>query len=255
MEIDTLDSIVRGALIDAGETTLHKYPKFLRWGIEAFRDYTFDSAQQTKTVKLPMNALKQVELPCDYVDWVLMGIQCGRDIKTLFVNDELQAFQNLDNCGCPKPFERDVDFNDLPSDALLGGGYYFFNYNQYGECLGGLYGYGGGHDRHGFKVLLNNNPPVIQLDTRIHTTDIYLEYLPSLFCPNAGTPVHPYFAKSITEYIYWRRMKFSGNLSAAAEAQKDYYNELHKARYRQFAPEVIEVLRASRRYYGQAIKQ
>lgn len=254
-EIDTLEVIVKGAMIDAGETTLHKFPKFLQWGIEAFRDYIFDSAQETKTIKIPMNALKQIVLPADYVDWVLVGIQCGRHIKTLYVNEDLPNIQPTDACGCPIPFDKNVGLNELPPDALIGAGYYFFNYNEYGECLGGLFGYGGGHDRNGFKVIRNNNPPVIQLDTRINDTEIYLEYLATGFCPTKETLVNPYFAKTIKRYIHWMRWLYAEKIALATEAERLYYNELRTARYRQFAPEVKDILRSSRKYYGQAIKQ
>lgn len=82
-----------------------------------------------------------------------------------------------------------------------------------------------------------------------------MEYISNGFNPCGETLVNPYFAKAIKEYIHWRRLHFSGNIAAAAEAERIYYNELHKARYRQMAPTISDVLRASRRYYGQAIKQ
>ena len=255
MEFDSLSSIVKGAMIDVGETTLHKFPKFLQWGIESFRDYTFDSAQEVKTVSLPMNNLKQIVIPDDYVDWVKIGIQCGDKIKVLYVNDDIARIHPTDDCGCPIPFKDDCNFNELNVDALAYGGYYFFNYNQYGEFLGGLYGYGGGYHEHGFTVIKEASPPVIQLDGRINNTMIYMEYISNGFNPCGETLVNPYFAKAIKEYIHWRRLHFSGNIAAAAEAERIYYNELHKARYRQMAPTISDVLRASRRYYGQAIKQ
>jgi hypothetical protein len=255
MELDTVDSIVRGALIDVGETTSHKYPKFLQWGLEAFKDYIFDSAQQTITVRLPMNNLKQVVLPNDYIDWVKVGIQCGDRIKILNVNDDIARIHATDDCGCPVPFEKDCEFNHLRNDALLLGGYYFFNFNQFGENLGGIYGHGGGYHERGFTVIKEASPPVIQLDGRINNTMIYLEYLASGFCPGKETLVNPYFAKAIKEYIHWRRLHFSGAVGQAAEAERIYYNELSKARYREMALTTSDILRASRRYYGQAIKQ
>lgn len=255
MELDSLDSIVRGALIDAGETTLHKYSKFLHWAIESFKDYIFDSAQEVKTVQLPMNNLKQIVIPSDYVDWVKIGIQCGDRIKVLNVNDDIARIHAIDDCGCAVPFKEGSDFNEIRTDALALGGYYFFNYNQYGEFLGGIYGYGGGHHEHGFTVIKEASPPVIQLDARINNTMVYMEYISNGFSPCKETLVNPYFAKAIKRYIHWMRWLYAEKAGLAGEAERLYYAELGNARYRQMAPTIDDILRASRRYYGQAIKQ
>lgn len=258
MQTTTLDAIVKLALVDAGETTVHKYARFLRWGLSAFRDFKTDSAQEVKTVRLPMNHLKQVVIPDDYTDWTKIGIQVGDKIKTFSLNQDIARLHQSDPCGCPEPFRDNININEWPASFWETGGfggYYFFNYNDYGECLGGLYGHGGGYNHNGyFTIIKEAQPPVIQFDSRVRNTWIYMEYISNGFCPTEHTLVNPYAEQAITDYIHWKRLWFAGDITASQIAKQDYYTELHKCNFRIQAPTVKDILEASRRHYGQAIK-
>jgi hypothetical protein len=252
----TVDSIVKGCLVDIGENTISsKYQRFLHWGLEAIADFHFDSAQEVKTEKLEMNDIKQVELPIDFVDLVKIGIQCGDRIKTFSVADNINLLHNTNDCGNPVAFDGcGCSVNSLPSNYSDFGGYYFFNYNENGENLGGLYGVGGGYNSLGYyKIIRNQSPGVIQFTSEVNNTNVYLEYISTGFNPSEQTVVNPYAAKLIKEYIHWRRLWFAGD-PRAQKAEEMYYAEYNRVRHRLSDFSIKDVLELSRRYYGQAIK-
>lgn len=255
----TLDKIVRQALIANGEESLHKYSRYLLFAMECFKDFQMDSAQDVKTIKLTMNDVKQVELPLDFIDWVKVGIVCGDRIKVMGTCDTLPILTQRDNCGNLQPYSSDVPANDIPFDSLAYGGYYFFNYtNEWGELIGGLYGIGGGYTDVGyFRVLRNQGDHgVLQFNSEVNNTDVYLEYISNGFDPKAESIVNAYAEKCIQFYIHWRVSQHKHGVASgdAKGWEFQYYNELRKSRIRISGLTIRDVLELSRRHYTQAPK-
>lgn len=255
----TLDKIVREALIANGEQSLHKYSRFLLFAMEGYKDFYMDSANDVKTVKLTMNDIKQVDLPIDFVDWVKVGIVCGDRIKVMGTCDTLPIKVNRDDCGNLQPYTSTVPANSIPEDAFAYGGYYFFNYtNEWGELLGALYGIGGGYTDVGYFRILRNQGDhgIIQFNSEVDTTDVYLEYITNGFDPKAESMVNAYAEKAIQFYIHWRVAWHRHGAAAAhtKECEFQYYNELRKARIRISGLTPRDVLELSRKYYIQAPK-
>jgi hypothetical protein len=256
----TIDSIVRSALSARGEESLHKYQRFLQFALQAAADFYMDSAGSVKTVKLPMNDLKQVELPLDYIDWVKVGIATGDRVKVFGTNDKLPIMVDKDDCGNVKKYEGgSVGLNELPVNFFNYGGYSFLNYiNEYGEYIGGLYGVGGGYTDDGYYRVIKNQGEngIIQFNSQVNNTDVYLEYISSGFEPHTETKVHEYAKNAIEFYIHWRIwMHKDGPASANAQgARKEYFDELHKARRRMMDLTPRDILEISRNEYTQTPK-
>lgn len=251
----TLDQIVRSALADDGEQSLHKYQRYLHFAFEGAKDFFLDSAQDVKTVMLTMNNIKQVELPVDYVDWVKVGIRCGDVIKTFGVQDNLPLLHNKDDCDNPVPFDScGCDVNTLPTDYGVLGGYKFFNFtNQYGEIIGGLFGVGGGYTDRGYFTVIRNQGDhgLIQFNSEVNDTEIYLEYITNGFNPTEETVINSLAEKAIKFYIHWRvEQHKNGPASGNAQAWEfQYYNELRKVRRRMCDLTPKGILELSRKYY------
>lgn len=258
----TIDSIVRTALIANGDESFHKYPRFLMFALQAAKDFYMDSAQDVKTVRLPMNDLKQVELPLDFVDWVKVGIVCGNRIKVLGVCETLPILTETDSCGNIKPYDNcGCGVNEFPRGFTTGiyGGYYFLNYiNENGEITGGIYGYGGGYtDMSYFRLIRNaGSNGILQFSTEINSTDIYIEYISNGFDPKRDTVISTYAERAIEYYIHWKVATHkSGPSSGDAQGWEfQYYNELRKARRRTMDLTPRDILEISRMYYMQAPK-
>ncbi len=255
----TLDKIVRQALIANGEESLHKYPRYLLFAMEAFKDFQMDSAQDVKTIKLTMNDVKQVELPLDFIDWVKVGVVCGDRIKVMGVCDTLPILTQRDDCGNLQPYSSDIPANSIPSNFSTYGGYYFMNYtNENGEIIGGIYGIGGGYTDIGyFRVLRNQGDHgVLQFNSQVNTTDVYLEYISNGFDPKAESIVNSYAEKCIQFYIHWRVAwhKHGSNSGEAQQCRKEYFNELRLTRIRISGLTTRDILEISRKYYMQSPK-
>lgn len=257
----TIDKIVRQALIAMGEQSLHKYPRCLQFAMECFKDFQMDSAQDVKTVRLTMNDVKQIELPLDFVDWVKVGIVCGDRIKIMGVCDTLPILTVRDDCGVLQPYTADIPANVIPNNWISYGGYSFFGFNEvneWGELLGAVYGIGGGYTDVGyFRVLRNQGDHgVLQFNSDVNTTDVYLEYISNGFDPKAESIVNSYAEKCIQFYIHWRVSQHkNGAASRDAQAwERQYYNELRKSRIRISGLDVRQVLELSRKHYAQAPK-
>ncbi len=260
----TIDEIVRTALIADGEQSLHKYPAYLLFGLEALKDFYTDHAQDVKTVQLDMSALKQVYLPLDFVDWVKVGIVCGNRIKVMGTNDNMPILTQTDNCGNLKNYDNcGCGVNDFPDDLGSFGGFYFWGYpgsfiNEYGEMIGGVYGLGGGYTDVGYFRLITNQgkQAFLQFDTHVRTTKVYVEYISNGMDPKKETLVNSLAAKAIRFYIHWQ-VECSKNSPASGKAQgweNQYYNELTRVVKRTWNFTPRDILELTRQHYGQAPK-
>ncbi len=257
MEYTTIDQIVRSALTANGEGSLHKYQWYLQFALEGAKDFYMDSSQSVKTIQLEMNDIKQVELPLDFVDWVKVGIVCGKSIKILGVCDSIPILTETDSCGNLKTYDNcNCGVNAIPVDYAYYGGYRFLNFtNEFGEILGGIYGIGGGYtDKSYFRVVPEQR--VMQFSSEINNTLVYLEYITDGFDPKSETVISPYAEKALRYYIHWQvSMQKNGPSSADARGWEDqYYNEYRKARRRIFDLTPRMILELSRKHFVQSPK-
>lgn len=242
----TLDSIVRSALMDIGES-MHRYEQFKHWAVEAYRDFHFDLSQEVKTAYLPLTAWKAVELPVDYVDFVMIGVNINGDIR-VFTNDDRIAL----------PDEAIIDGD--PDDAEEGGDLpltnttervYFYNVNSRGEDAGQLYGLLAKNNGVGYYKM-NKERREIQFSPHVNgDTTIYLEYISDGINPCEKTVVNIYAAKLIKLYIHWQRHSFAKSSTHAdkREAKDNYWNEFYKVQNRIQKVTVADVLEVARDGY------
>lgn len=244
-------------MADVFENSEHSYQVRLRHALKCCQDFMMDSSQEVITRTFAMNDLKQIELPSDFVDIVKLGIQCGDKIKVMGTSDNIALRHDVDGCGNPIAFDNcNCDVNTLPINYTQFGGYYFFNpINDYGEMLGGMFGYGGGYDRKGYyTVIRNQTPAVIQFSSEVNNTNIYIEYISTGFNPTQATVINQYAKELIVEYIHWKMFFFAGD-PRWKEAKDEFYNEYNKVRHRLMDLSIRDILELSRRYQGQAPKQ
>lgn len=183
----TITSIVDRCLAD-NYLTDHYFDDFLGWGLWELRELHLDVAKEVKTVSLDMNDTRGVELPNDYVDWVIVGIQIGQYVKTLGVNSDMAKFTgDQRTLGNPDGFNR-LNVNQLPNgiNVLSYGGYNLLGAN--------VFSIGGGLPYKGyFNIIKTSEGKTLQFTSAIDKTSIYLEYISDGFNPNRETIVDPYF--------------------------------------------------------------
>jgi hypothetical protein len=197
----TLNEISAKALHDLLESS-HRKEQFLMWALDYYRKLRMDIAREVKTVTLSMTPWKSVILPDDCVDWIAVGIKSGELIKT-FVNDNRIAPRS-DAQNNEEPSVPTFDNVDLSAEGVV-----FYNFTEYGEDAGKLYG----------QLIKNNglgyfNPNQhqgvneIQFSASVPAgTSIYMMYLSTLFDPTRDSVVHPYAEDFIRYGIHYENLK------------------------------------------------
>lgn len=248
---DTIDNIVKEFLFESGETTLHKYSRYLSYALSEARDWHFDCAQEVKTLSLPIDAINQVDLPRDYVDWVKVGIQCGDKIKILHLNEHMAMVNQTDKCGVI-PFDKcNCDANNLPANYEQMGAFPLYGYSNNGHT-GMIYGYGSGYlSKQYFQIYKDKQK--IQLSADISKDLLYLEYISTGFSPCEATVINPYAKEVIKAAIDFKRLWHSKD-SRYGDAKMMLEEKRLQARHRIFAITKEDILQISRKYAIQAPK-
>jgi hypothetical protein len=235
--------------MDIGDT-LARYEQFRHWAIEGFRELHMDLLQEIKTDKVPLTDWKAIELPVDFVDWVMLGVVINNNIQC-FTNDErIPLFrEDADEDGVidalTAPTEHPV--GDSPNDRL-----WFWNQlNSNGEYKGGLYGLTVKDNGTGY-FKMNRERKEIQFAPSIDgSTLIYMEYISDGYNPQVSTVVNLYAAKLVKLYIHWMRLNYakSSTIAEKEEAKRMYYTEYGKVQNRLNPITVADVLECARDGY------
>lgn len=236
----TIDQIVRSTLGDRGETN-HLYSSYMRFAIKGYREFNYDHALEIKTESLAMTAYNAVNLPCDFVDWVKIGVPVGDRILRLSPGSDINLINTTDDDGDEttniSANEVDFGYDDYYEHQ---GEWYGLYFNARGENLGRNFGNGGST---GGQFVIKKDREQIQFTSDINCDNIYLEYITDGINPSGGTLVHKYAQSTIEAFIHWQVAKFKfGAASNEAQALKqEHYNQLriYKARVNPLTPSIL----------------
>lgn len=230
--------------------TMSRYEQFKHWAIEGYREFHFDLAQEVKTIRTTLTAWKAVELPVDFVDWVMIGYERDNNIQ-VFLNDERIPLPTIDEDEdgvLDAPVVEEV----TPNEQIPGGSpYYFWNLSKYGEDKGELFGLTTKYNGIGY-FKFNSERQEIQFNASIAAdTTIYLEYISDGYDPTTATVVNVYAAKLIKAYIHLCRHKYAKSSTGQDKkmAEDDYYREFRKVQSRLQPITVADVLECARDGY------
>jgi hypothetical protein len=224
MKYYNLDMVVRGQLFNK-QYPIHWYAQFLKAGIDAIRELNLfhHGVVNTKLIKVDP-ATNSAKLPCDYVDYVRIGVANGPYNKPLVRNPNFNALNRYNSEG------KKIMYDDVEQSTDTGWSsqWYESYLNDYGERLGRWFNHDKNTDT--FEVIRERGE--VQLHPSIATSHLVLEYISDGIDCDAATRVLPYHLKFIETYIDWQ-MKLHGrhyNLSERAEAKDLMERELRKVR-------------------------
>jgi hypothetical protein len=242
----TLDSVVRSYLMDIG-AGMERYEQGKHWAVEGYRQFHFDHANEVKTVRLTMTAWKAIELPIDFVDWVLIGVEVDYQIRVMTNDNRISLYHPDEDEIDGLPDDRSLPSNATEDDTR----YFFYNLTSRGEDSGQLYGLTANDNGVGY-FKMNKERREIQLSPHIDaSTPIYLEYISDGYDPCAQTMVNVYAARLIKLFIHWQRHEFSkSSTGMERERAKDMYDkELFKVQSRLCELTAADILEAHRDSY------
>lgn len=205
MVTTTLDKIVRNTLMKKGYP-LHFYVQFLVYGREALKELTMDDLKVFNTKILPVNSYNAVEIPADYLDYVVVGVMTGQGIRPLVETNKMNVLNNFDSNYNIKEW---TGSNEEPngSSLIYYGGFPFsqwftVHFNAYGEAIGRYFGNRGGY-ADTFTVAKNRNQ--IQLNEHLAGLEnIYLQYVSDGSDSGSATTIDPQAELTIQSYINWQ---------------------------------------------------
>jgi hypothetical protein len=230
MNYTSLDTITRSVLLQKG-LPLHWYVQFLKYAADSIRELCFDSMRAINTVSLPIDQRDFTsDLPCDYVDWVKVGVPQGQFVQPLVQRLSMNRLTNFTSQGQPTTYG---DANSVNMDFPFWPGYWMFqNIDDLGEQVGRLYGYNTAFTNNTFKVLPERGQ--IQFCESLCQPVCILEYISSGQTMSNSTKIDPQCQAAVEAYMDWKYKSHSKRFSPgeAEQAFGHYKIELRRFRAR-----------------------
>jgi hypothetical protein len=201
----SLDHIVRSVLNQKGYT-IHWYFQYLKYAADCYRELHYDALRVIQTVKLPVNAHRAIPLPCDYVDWVKVGIARGQVVRPLVQANGINRLNQFNDAGEITTYTGTT--TDEQTGYWASSNAWDVVTNDYGEHVGRDFGFRNSNMADGFKVLRERSE--IQLSESVNTDFVILEYISDgTGLSNAATRVDPFAQVAIETYVKWQAVAAS----------------------------------------------
>ena len=240
----TLLALAYSVAKDLGEDN-SRVEQYLHYAMEWYREFSFDSSMQVKSVEIPMSAWKQIDFPVDMVDWVRVGFKYGDTLLILtqdayipkthkiqngtpIANTPTLPLTEVDIAG-PSPAERSTMW--VWDGAYGCAKYYGYNIN---------YNYLGYFDVDWSQRVINFKATAENFQT------VYLEYISDGIECGAMTIVNPYGFKMGKDWVKWQRKENSDRYSLGEKdrAEKQYLKSLQRYNERMIHMDLDDVQEA-----------
>lgn len=253
MTFTSLDTITRSVLLQKG-LSLHWYVQFLKYAADAVRELSFDSMRAISTVTLTIDQRTfAANLPCDYIDWIKIGVPQGQFVQPLVQRLTINRLTNFTAQGQPTTYG---DAQTVNMDFPFWPGYWMFqNIDDLGENVGRLYGYNTAFTNNTFKVIPERGQ--IQFAETLANTVCVLEYISSAGALSNTTKIDPLCQAVVEAYIDWKYKLHAGRRFSEGEAlaaMNLYKIELRRFRARKSDITPWDIRQAVYRTYMQAPK-
>ena len=221
MRYTSLHKIVTGYLLKR-RYPIHFYIEFLTHCAAGLTELHFDTLQNVETKLLPINNYGAITVPCDFLDWVKVGVPNGQYVRPLANRPGLSRLNNFDSSGNIIAFDAD----NILGDHSLG-----VNVNEKYENTGRRYG---ARSNGNNTFIYVKERGEIQLNINIKATNIVLEYISDGSEPNNATKVNPYAITTLESYMNWQNKENSRTVGAGekqrARSQYDHEHRLLRSR-------------------------
>lgn len=201
----SLDSVVREYLIEKGDNSMSTYAQCLSFSVSCIREMAMDVNGVDKYVSLTINDNGTVDLPCDYMDIISIGIDMNGSICKLTSAKNINPILPYDDCGneTSKAIEGvdrlyDMNYPDL--------------HTRNGENKGGYFGNGGGNNPFGNYIIDTGNQRIL-LSLQTGASSVILHYLCDPALIDGTYNVHSYDVEAVKSWIWWKDIQKKRNVS------------------------------------------
>lgn len=236
----TLDAIVKSVLLRRGYS-MHWYLQFLKYGSDCIRELSIRTLKKVSTKVLTVSANGTIDLPADYVAWVRVGFLRGQYVVPL-VQGKGSYFQ-LSHEGLSA---EQTEKSWLST--------WLNNTNEWGEQMGGVYGYGAGAETDIFQEMKERGQ--IQVSKELAGRELVLDYISNPSTCDNITRVDVLAQATIEQYIVWQMKEHARHYgkNEAKDEERMYWNEERHLRARMNPLTEEDFLRMMRRGYKSSIK-
>lgn len=198
----TLDSIIRRALL-AKSLPLHYYVEYMVHASACVRELVFDSLQVVNTVVLELNSYSAADLPCDYVDFVGIGIPVGQFLQPQFIRSNITPLRNQSSTnGAYIPYGTPSNSDTFDFFGFWPGWYWYTNINDLGENQGQYYGINSGASSNGFQIFPERGQ--IQFTETFTSPCAVLIYISDGQTLDNASQITPMAISTIDAYSNWK---------------------------------------------------
>lgn len=243
-----VSQIVESTLINEGDNGMHKYQQRLEWVLRGVKKLNFDTLRNIKTVLLPMNDNRTVDLPIDCVSWTKVGVKQGDKLLELSQDRGNTPYPILNDDGGNPIADAHVYDRDQDIYASSGYGIYFANYRYPdGQNVGRIFGLGGGHNKVGyFKEWKERNQLVFT--SLMDTQDIYLEYITNGMSATGETIIDSRAEEFLIRWVEYLK-EYYAKTPIWQEAQRIAFVELELLKQRMHPFSVRDFMDSSRKSF------
>lgn len=224
-----LEEIIREYYIESlGVSQLdERYPMFLQIAISGLKDLAHDLKHIVTDAILSVNSNYTVDLPSDYVDYMVIGQVSNGIILSLGLNENLAPL-GVDSCG-NSTYNLSTGSNEASGGFI---NYASTSFSEDGQFVGRKYGAGGGGNSVGtYKIFKSQG--YIALNN-YSGSEIILRYFSNVEKIDGNFMVDEYMVESLKAWIYWKyvQRKRSYDRGEKMDAMSTYNREKRKSQIR-----------------------
>ena len=254
MTYTSIDRLTRSVLLRR-QLPIHYYVQIAKYIVDELRDLRLHTLGVINTAILPVTPYGAIELPCDFVDWVKVGLPYGQFIRELVQRDGITRLVNHDTATGEKiPY-------GTSKDSFRGGGVspWESTISDLEEGIGRFFGIRQGEQGDTFKLIRERSE--IQLHESIAATEVVLEYISSGEGEQENTATQVDWRASATlelaattEFLRERFEKGMVPFQTVLQSERRYGNALRILRAQIADLDEIEVDRIIKDAYSLTIK-
>tara|TARA_R110000803_G_scaffold16197_6_gene44484 strand:+ start:5363 stop:6112 length:750 start_codon:yes stop_codon:yes gene_type:complete len=176
-----------------------RYPMFLQSAISGLKELNHDLKSITTEVILPVNANDTVDLPNNYIDYMVIGLVDGGKMSSLGLNNNMAKRTN-DNCG-------DIEAVAENTSLEVGNGFNYGSnhFTEDGQYSGRSFGIGGGGNSNGtYKVYKQEG--YIALNS-VSATEIILKYLATIEQVDGNFLIEEFLVEALKSWMWYKYIR------------------------------------------------
>jgi len=180
-----------------------------------------------------------LNLPVDFYDYVSVGVQVGRYIKGLAINNRVTTHKIQ-----PDP---SLLIQTSTNNTWYFGGLY--GYGMLWGVTGAIDAYGNGNDYGDITIDFENKLLITSPSYRFK--NVMLRYYPNCITPSADTCIHPWFILALKNWLNYKYWYFRGDprwQAAKIEYEKEYLFAV-QSKYRMKIPTIVKIFERIRGYH------